>query len=402
MNRRTNKMANIKMRHKKDGSRVFEIRVMIDGENFRCTYPDKKSTPIPEGWSDKKAWSEAVKESVLFENNCKQRLVSNDRRTLTEYMHFVIDLKEQTKALSPTTIDGYRIFAQRIDASKLGKKKVRDISVKDLNIFYSELSKTPNLKTGEPLSANTILHYHKLISSVLKQACLDEIITHNPAQNATLPKVIHKEAVHFKPEEIHAIINALQDESKRCRAVIITCIGTGLRRGEIAGLKWSDIDFTNRTIKVHHAVIWNKKNKELQIKSTKTYRERIITVEQPVLDALSEWKQEQTALFGVLPLDAFCFAYMNPQIPVHPDSINTLIARFKKRNGINLDGNTHAFRHTQASVVMQSGDIMQAKNRLGHSRASTTYDIYGHMMPQTDIEASKRIGEVLFRQGKKA
>ena len=83
-----------------------------------------------------------------------------------------------------------------------------------------------------------------------------------------------------------------------------------------------------------------------------------------------------------------------------PDSVTRYYARFGERYNLGKV-NPHAFRHTQASILLQDGDIVTASKRLGHAQTSTTMNIYGHMMPLTDKEAAEKVGKA-FLKSKKA
>lgn len=392
-------MATITMRKNKDGSRVFRIRCKVDYTEYSKTWPGKLDDPIPKGWTDTRAETAAKKQAVLFEEACRRGAITNDKQKLCDYIEYVIDIKSKSGAIKPRTIDGYIKLLSRIKAAKIANKKLVDITVKDLNLFYKQLSEDINLHTGKQLSANTIRRYHALISVSLSQAVKEQLINHNPARYAMLPKVEHKEANSLSIEKIGAIIDALNGEASRWQALTLLLIGSGMRRGEVSGLKWSDVDFNNSVIRVQRNVT-RKLGTGLIVGTTKTGRERSVTVEPEVLAALKTWKTEQAAEFGALPLDCFVFACKDPQTPIDPDSISTWYRRFCKRHNLGRV-NPHSFRHTQASVLLQNGDIVLASKRLGHAQTSTTLNIYGHMLPQTDKEASARVGDVLFKQLRK-
>lgn len=391
-------MATIKMRKNKNGSRVFGIRFELNGIEYSRTWPDKSKgeQPIPSTWSDKRANTEANRIAVQFEKDCMEGLISNDKRTLTEYANYVIDYKEATGVLKPTTIDGYRDFMYRISNSKLGSTKLSEITARNLNGFYKEISENgQNRRNGGKLSAKTVKEYHAFIHSILQQAAKEGVIRVNVSEYATPPKVERREAECYSPEKIAQVIEAIDTEQQHWKAITYVLIGTGARRGEVAALKWSDIDFENNTIRIRRNVT-RKKGGEMVIGTPKTGEERTVSVTPEVTNELLKWRNLQSEIIGVLSLNGFCFALENPEKPIDPDSITTFYRRFGIKHGIG-SLHPHGFRHSQASILLQSGDVVMASRRLGHSRTSTTLDIYGHMMPITDREAAEKVGAAFFK-----
>ena len=112
---------------------------------------------------------------------------------------------------------------------------------------------------------------------------------------------------------------------------------------------------------------------------------------------LRSWRQLQADILGALSINGYCFAQDDYKKPVAPDTVTRWFCRFSERHGL-PHINPHAFRHTQASIILRSGDIVAASSRLGHSRASTTTDIYGHLLNATDKETAAVIGAAFFKK----
>ena len=90
------------------------------------------------------------------------------------------------------------------------------------------------------------------------------------------------------------------------------------------------------------------------------------------------------------------FSLNDPKVPIHPDSITTYYRKLGRRCGLGAI-HPHGFRHTQASILLASGDVVAASMRLGHAQKSTTLNIYGHMMPNKDKQAAELVADKLFK-----
>ena len=393
-------MANIAMRKRKDGTRTFMIRCTVKGTSYARTYPSKDEDPIPETWSDKRARKEAEKVAALFEDACRHGSVSNDRRTVTEYVQYVVDLKEQTKAIKPSTVAGYITILNRMKCDPISKIRIRDLSVSDLNSYYSRLmGEGANLRNGKPLAPKTVREHHALLSSVLSQAKKEHIISFDPSEEALVPTIEQKPANFYTVDEMSKIIDAVSGESTFWKAMTYLFIGVGARRGEILALQWADVNFEDGRIFIRRNLTRGKMGRPVLV-TPKSNRWRLVSIAEELLAPLKEWKAEQEAMLGEVTQECFCFAQIDPEKPIHPDSVTKHYARLGVKFKIG-HVNPHAFRHSQASVILKDGDIVSASQRLGHSKPSTTMNIYGHMLPATDKVAAENIKNT-FLQAKDA
>ena len=86
----------------------------------------------------------------------------------------------------------------------------------------------------------------------------------------------------------------------------------------------------------------------------------------------------------------------DPNLPILPDTVTRYYARLSEKYNLGFHVNPHAFRHSQASIILQDGDIVSASKRLGHAQTSTTLNLYGHLMPETDRAAADRVGDAFL------
>lgn len=251
-----------------------------------------------------------------------------------------------------------------------------------------------------PLSGKTVLEYHRCIHTILAQAEKEMLVPYNAADKATPPKQERKEVNYFQPEELPCILSALDEEPIKWRTLVNLLIVTGCRRGEVAALKWSKVDFKNSKITIDATMVYTPK-RGIQENATKTADTRFLKIPSETMHLLRDYRQAWIELRFKLgdkwPGYDYLFLRDDGQLMM-PDTITAWLARFSKRHGL-PHINPHAFRHTAASVLINNGqDIVTVSRRLGHSHTSTTLDIYSHLIAQADADASECIADALLRR----
>ncbi len=394
-------MANISERRDKSGKLVsFQIRVHRGRDSTgKQLKPFTDTFKVEPSWSEKTARKKAEAYAAVFEKQCKDGHISDNRQTFEKYCEYVISLKEQT-GTKHSTICLYKALTKRIYPA-IGHLKVKDIRTDTLNVFYSELQKNgQNKATGGKLSAKTVIEHHRLISTVLQQAVKEQIIMYNPARNTTLPKREKKKVNYFQPETVAAIRNALEKEPLKWKTLVHMLLITGARRGEILGLKWDCVDFKNNRVHICNNVLYTP-DRGIYEDTPKTSRsDRIIALPPETMRLLAEYKMWQTKeinrLQGFFIDRNFLFAQDNGS-PIHPSSVKVYLDRFSEKNGL-PHLNAHAFRHTMASILYFNGvDSVSISKRLGHSQPSTTTDIYAHIIEKADETSADILSKAFLK-----
>lgn len=256
-------------------------------------------------------------------------------------------------------------------------------------------------KEIKPLSSQTILHYHRLISSMLTSAVQWQLILSNPAERVKPPKVEKGEAAHYDEAAIEKMLNFLDNEPMKYRVMVLLAIYTGLRKGEICGLEWSDIDFENNRLRVRQASQYVPGVGTFEKTPKNESSKRIIALPGIAVNLLREYKaaqNEERLKQGDNWQDHNrLFTQWNGE-PIHPDTISKWFTNFIKR--YDLPKLTfHGLRHSNASLLIGQGvDIQTISSRLGHARVSTTTDIYSHQLRRPDVEAAEKIDNIFNKK----
>ncbi len=265
--------------------------------------------------------------------------------------------------------------------------------------------------SGKGLSAKTISHYHSFIHAVLEQAIKEGCVNRNVADQATPPKKLKHEAEFFEIKKILKIKAALDQEPIKYRIATYLLISTGIRRGELVGIRWKSIDFNNCTIRIENNVVYTKR-KGLVANTPKNDECRTVNIAPELIPLLKAYKKQQrfeASLYFSHIADDFqrqkAIKEYNPEgylfiqengTVMSPNTINEWMLTFSKKLEMHI--HPHKFRHSQASILYASGvDIVTISKRLGHKQVSTTQNIYAHMMEKSDKEASDKIADILFR-----
>jgi integrase len=176
-------------------------------------------------------------------------------------------------------------------------------------------------------------------------------------------------------------------------------LGTGMRRGEVLGLRWRDIDWDHRVINVRQAVTCLGGGTRIGPPKTKTALRDIQGIDPHLLAALREHRvrqNERRLALGAAWQDNDLVFPTAIGTPVNPNNLARDYNRWVQQAGVPRI-RIHDHRHTHASLLLQMGtDVKVVSERLGHSRASITMDVYSHVTSRQHVEAGDRIGAALF------
>ena len=296
--------------------------------------------------------------------------------------------------LSSTTYLLYETAIHRILIPKLGHlhlDEIKPFHVQELINFLATPSGRVD-KKGEKLAPATIRRYLTILQSILTMAWKQEYISSNPADTRRLEisKIVTPEVEVFSNEEVAEILKMARLEPIHIHAVIATAIYTGARRGEIAGLKWEDVDFEKRTMYIRRSVV-KLVGQEVEIKLPKTVSSiRQMAIPQALCDILQELKKEQDRKKALLGEEwheeGFLFTDWCGHV-MHPHTPTKQFDKFLKKYGFR-HLKFHGLRHSSATYLLSNGcDIKTVSKRLGHTSIDTT-NIYVHALAKTDKAAA--------------
>lgn len=294
----------------------------------------------------------------------------------------------------------YGIGKRTIDTAVSGKavneKTALTIS-KSLNIPLNTLFEKIS-ESGDELTGNYMLHLHRLLSSILEKAVKWQVILYNPCRRVEAPKVEKKEAAYLDEIQVQELLKCLHEEPLQYRAMITLLLYSGMRRGELCGLEWSDIDFKNSIIDISKTSLYLT-DRGVFDDSTKTESsKRVIKIPGAALEILKEHKIQQAKEYFKLG-DLWVksnkvFTQWNGK-PIHPDTITGWFSRFIKKNNL-PPIHLHSLRHTNATLLIASGaDLRTVSKRLGHSNMTTTSNIYTHAIKSADERAAELLNDIL-------
>jgi integrase len=291
---------------------------------------------------------------------------------------------------SPSTMAGYRIKIDSAIRPALGSVRLEKLTSRDLDRWYARL-----LAGGT--SPAMVMHYHRVISAALRQAEKWGMVPASVARNASPPTVPVKALVIPPPDRVRSLIDeAGMTRNPELATVLFVAALTGMRRGELCGLRWSDIDWQGSALTVRHA-IWQVRS-AWGVKDPKTHQVRRLDLGPATLAALrGRWERatDAAALAEVeLVAEAYVFsADLTGDRPTLPDSLTRAFQRLcrtmESSTGEPWPYRLHDLRHYTATEMLANGATMvTASKRLGHAKVSTTSDIYAHDTNEQAIAAA--------------
>ncbi|MEG1564829.1 MAG: tyrosine-type recombinase/integrase [Bacteroides sp.] len=248
-------------------------------------------------------------------------------------------------------------------------------------------------KDMTPLSAGTIQTYHRVLSAVLSKAVKWGYIANNPASNAELPSIAGQEAAYLDEPDARRLLELLKNEPIKWRTIIIFDLLSGIRRGELAGLRWNDIHEETQTIEISQTSNYLPGMGIFPDTPKSHTSKRSLRLSQSAFILLGEykqWQEEREKRLGDVwkNTDNRIFT-TETGTPIFPDSITRWFTNFVKRSGL-PKVTLHSLRHTYASLMISDGvDIVSVAHQLGHAQPSTTANIYAHVIAAAEARAAQ-------------
>jgi integrase len=301
-------------------------------------------------------------------------LTEDSRMTLGEWLDKWLD-EYMMFTLRESTIEGYRCMAEHQIKRFIGNKQLTSLTTADVQRFYNKVKKEGRAKPhpiyGYELSNTMVRKVHMLLHQALDVAVKERLIVRNPTDGTTIPKKTTTEKQVLDDGQLERFMEAIKEEPYWNDFFYVEVM-TGLRRGEICGIKWSDINFTEGTLSVKRS-IGTKAGGGVTIGETKTGAGvRTITMPPSVATLLQE-KQADAISEWVFP------HYTNQSDPLHPSSAYRKLKTILKNIELPLM-RFHDLRHTLATHATDGGvDPKTLAGILGHTDASFTLDTYTHV-----------------------
>ena len=326
------------------------------------------------------------------------RYVIPARLTLREWVHDSWLPMIQTR-VKPTTFRGYRQGMEHHVLPVIGDRPIQKLRSRELDGLYTELIRGDRL--GGPLSLSTVNNLHRLVHKALSDAVDAGLVVDNAAARAKAPQpsrlLSHRVAI-WQPSELAGFLNATRVD--RLEAIWRLAALTGMRRGEILGLRWQDVDLLRARLAVRRAVVevdYRMFESTPKGRSARTIDLDWRTVE--LLSARAQAQRQERELWGdVYEMHDLVAAWENGS-PIHPHALSRMFRNLVRKAGVRAI-RFHDVRHTHATLALQAGvPVPVVSERLGHHSPAFTLSQYAHAVPGMQATAAAAVAELVENEG---
>jgi integrase len=294
-----------------------------------------------------------------------------------------------SREVARSTYDNYGAVVRYHVLPSLGKRKVTDIKVADVDRLLSS-------KLRDGLSPSTVHRIRALISQCLDQGVRWSEVPTNVARLSRPPKMTRPEGRTLTRDQAQSLLVTLKGH--RHESLYLLMLSTGMRRGEALGLKWDDVNFDQGVARVKRNL--KREGGRLVTADTKTLKSRrAVNLPGPVIEALKENRElqgEERAYLGAAWIETDFVFTTSVGTPIDPRNLYREFAQICQRAGLG-HWHPHELRHSAASLMLASGVKLQVVSEvLGHSSIRMTADVYGHILDPDRQQAAAAMSEVLW------
>lgn len=304
--------------------------------------------------------------------------------TISDYLHgWLSDVAP--RKVAPKSLERYRGLIRHQIEPHLGTILLQKLRPADVDKWLLALG-------GTGISIRSVRHAHGVLRSALAHAAAIELVERNVCKIISPPKQARTEIEILSADQVANTVRRLDGHPFRTLAVF--AIGTGARRGEIAGLCWSDLNLDGATVRIERSIEQTKEGLRIKLPKTAAGR-RTISLPTSTVNALRDHRRQtlETRMqlgLGTLPPDAPVFGTIEGQL-LSPHLITNRWRRAVKNRKL-PQVSFHALRHSHASALIAAGlDVVAVSRRLGHASPALTLGVYSHLFENSDDRAAAAI-----------
>ena len=297
--------------------------------------------------------------------------------------------------VSPTTLVGYKGMIRRYIDPLIGHLQVQEMNALAVQIWVNKLKASPS--SGEPLTAGTIKHTYHVLRGAMDKAVQAGLIHRSPCAGIQLPKGEKKKPVIYDETQIQQLLDFTRGTEMELIIDLELCMG--MRRGELLGLQWQDVNWEKNQIHIIRSRV--AVDGKSVVKQPKTESgTRTLDVPEILMKKLKSYKvkcMEQKIRVGRRLLEED-FIIVHPDgKPIYPEYVSQMFTKLQKRANL-PKCRFHDLRHLCASIMVKQGvEVKVAQERLGHKDITTTMNIYAHVLPGSAREAAEKIGQLVYK-----
>ena len=299
--------------------------------------------------------------------------------------------------VKPSTLESYRRNMHHHVLPALGGQSLRDVGPVQLNMLYADLLARGRRNGLGGLSARTVRYIHTIVHKALADALDAGLVGANAAKRAKPPKPRASAAGEFRfwtPEELRSFLH--QVEGHRLEAAWYVSAMTGMRRGEVLGLRWVDVDLKHARVHIRQALV--SVAYELIVSTLKNHRGRVVDLDSGTVDQLRTHRKRQ-----IDEREAWGSGYRDGDLvfcrengePLHPQTYTQAFKRLVAKTELPRI-RLHDLRHTHAMLAVRAGVPTKVIcERLGHQSPAFTLKQYAHVIPGMQAEAAQAVAEIV-------
>lgn len=333
----------------------------------------------------------------LVTDNARGAVAAPGRVTVGDFLDSWLAAKEAA-GTRPTTLLSYRGHVDRFLRPHLGHLRLRDLHGRHVDAMLREIA-AGNATRARPIGPTSMRRVVATLSSALASAKRQRLVSHNAAADLELPRASRDKVAPWQPAQLGHFLDSVAADP--LGPVLEVLAATGMRRGEVLGLRWQDVELDRARITVRQQLVSVGGRSRFGPPKTRSGEARTVDLDSRTVGTLLAVRlaqDTQRAAWGPAYADSGLVFAREDGSPLDPGQVTKRFGQLAREAGL-PPARLHDLRHAAASLMIQAGvPIALVSKRLGHSSISITSDVYGHLLEGAGREAAERAAALVPRR----